>query len=114
MHKRAPRHATGLHPALALAAATALAACAHQAPPAPAGPSQQFRSEATHIGRVTYEDDFQEARLVFQALPLDAPERPALRDKLLHYLLDPVLALKADQLRHEVQDLESDDVYDRI
>ena len=48
--------------------------------------------EASRIGPIAYEDDFLEDRLVFQALPLGAPERLALRSKLLHYLLDPVLA----------------------
>src|SRR5262245_45401374 len=89
-------------------------ACAHRAPPVPAGPSLEFKAQALRIGRVAYEDDFQEARLVFQALPVGAPERVALREKLLHYLLDPVLKLKAADLKREVTELESDDVYDRV
>ena len=51
---------------------------------------------------------------MFQALPADASERAALRAKLLHYLLDPVLALNPAALRREVRDLENDDVYDVI
>jgi tetratricopeptide (TPR) repeat protein len=97
-----------------LGVAATLTACAHQGAPPPAGPSREFQSEASHIGAVTYEDDFQEARLVFQALPVGVPERAALRERLLHYLLDPVLALHATDLKREVRDLESDDVYDRI
>jgi tetratricopeptide (TPR) repeat protein len=98
------------------AVATALAACAHQqqASPGPAGPSREFQSEASHIGRVVYEDDFQEARLVFQALPVGVPERAALRERLLRYLLEPVLALRPAELKREARDLDSDDVYDRI
>jgi tetratricopeptide (TPR) repeat protein len=96
------------------AVAAVLAGCAHQTPPAPAGPSRQFQSEAAHIGRVVYEDDFQEARLVFQALPVGVPERAALREHLLRYLLEPVLALRSGDLRREARDLESDDVYDRV
>ena len=47
--------------------------------------------------------------------PPSAPERAALRAKLLHYLLDPVLALKPDRrCKREVRDLENDDVYDVI
>jgi tetratricopeptide (TPR) repeat protein len=100
---------------LGLAAlAAGLAACGHHPPPAPAGPARQLVGEASRIGRVTYEDDFLEARLVLQALPQDAPERLALREKLLHYLLDPVVAFKPETLRREVRDLESDDVYDRV
>jgi tetratricopeptide (TPR) repeat protein len=90
------------------------AGCAHQGPPAPGGPGRALAGEAVRIGAITYEDDFLEARLIFQALPTAAPERVALRAKLLHYLLDPVLALKPAQLKREVQDLEADDVYDVI
>src|SRR5262249_21302841 len=62
-----------------------LSACAPGPPPAPAGPSRQLQSEAAHTSRIVYEDDFQEARLLFQALPEGVPERVALREKLLHY-----------------------------
>jgi tetratricopeptide (TPR) repeat protein len=100
---------------LGLAALVALpAACAHHAAPAPAGPARQLAGEASRIGQVTYEDDFLEARLVLLALPADSPARLPLREKLLHYLLDPVLALKIEPLRREVRDLDSDDVYDRV
>ena len=47
------------------------------------------------------------------ARPTPASARP-LRAKLLHYLLDPVLALNPGTLRREVRDLENDDVYDVI
>jgi len=89
-------------------------ACSHAGPPAPAGPSRELASEAARIGRVAYEDDFQEARLVLQALPATAPERRVLRENLLHYLLDPVLALNPDTLRREVSDLDDEDVTDRV
>jgi tetratricopeptide (TPR) repeat protein len=120
MEAKAPRRA---HPGstravrllFALLGLAALpAACAHHGPPAPAGPTRQLVGEAERIKQVTYEDDFQEARLVLQALPPGAPQRLALREKLLHYLLDPVLALKLEPVRREVRDLESDDVYDRV
>src|SRR3954470_23738919 len=91
-----------------------LSGCAHHGPPAPEGPSRAVVSEAGRIGRIAYEDDFTEGRLVFQALPASAPERAALRSKLLHYLLDPVLALNPTTLKREVRDLDNDDVYDVI
>jgi len=94
--------------------APALSGCAHHGPPAPEGPSRALATEAGRIGKIAYEDDFTEARLVFQALPANAPERAALRGKLLHYLLDPVLALNPTALKREVRDLENDDVYDTI
>src|SRR5262249_60557609 len=52
--------------------------------------------------------------LVLQALPEDSKERLALRENLLHYLLDPVVGLKADGLRREAQELENDDTNDRV
>src|SRR5579872_1734705 len=91
-----------------------VSACAHTGSRAPVGPAQAVSGEAAHIGRITYEDDFQEARLVLQALPEDARERPALRENLLRYLLDPVLALKPDELRREALELENDDTTDRV
>jgi tetratricopeptide (TPR) repeat protein len=102
----------------ALAAVAALAAsvgagCAHRAV-APAGPGRALAGEAARIGGIAYEDDFLEARLVFQALPVGSPERPPLRAKLMHYLLDPVSPLKIEDLRRETRELESDDVYDTI
>ncbi len=99
---------------LAAGLAPGLSGCAHKSAPAPEGPSRALASEAGRIGRIAYEDDFTEARLVFQALPPSASERTALRAKLLHYLLDPVLALNPATLRREVRDLENDDVYDVI
>jgi tetratricopeptide (TPR) repeat protein len=100
--------------ALLIASAPGLSGCAHRGGPPPDGPARALSSEAGRIGRIAYEDDFMEARLVFQALPPNAPERASLRSKLLHYLLDPVLALNHTALRREVRDLESDDVYDVI
>jgi tetratricopeptide (TPR) repeat protein len=97
-----------------LALATAGLGCAHGGPPAPVGPGRTLASAASHIGGIAYEDDFLEARLVLQALPLTAPERVPLRAKLLHYLLDPVLALKIDDVRRETRELESDDLYDTV
>ena len=46
--------------------------------------------------------------------PPTRPERARPAQKLLHYLLDPVLALNPATLKREVRDLENDDVYDVI
>jgi tetratricopeptide (TPR) repeat protein len=100
--------------AVALAVALGGASCAHRAGWAPTGPAKLLLADASHIGRIAYEDDFQEARLVLQGLPSGVPERRDLRGKLLHYLLDPLLVLKPETLRREVTELENDDVYDRI
>ena len=69
-----------LHGGLALALlAPGLSGCAHHGAPPPEGPSRAVVSEAGRIGRIAYEDDFTEARLVFQALPAERPgtRRPA-------------------------------------
>ena len=88
-----------------LAFGMAALGCAHGSAPAPVGPGLTLATAAAHIGAVSFEDDFLEARLVLQALPLTAPERAPLRAKLLHYLLDPVLALKLDDVRRETREL---------
>ncbi len=99
---------------LSLAASLlATASCAHHSA-GPVGPGRAVAGEAAKLGAVAYEDDFLEGRLIFQALPAGAPERLALRAKLLHYLLDPVLALKPAVLKREVTELEDDDVYDEM
>jgi tetratricopeptide (TPR) repeat protein len=98
----------------ALALGTAALGCAHGSAVPPVGPGRTLATAAAQIGGVAYEDDFLEARLMLQALPTTAPERAPLRAKLLHYLLDPVLALKLDDVRRETRELESDDVYDTV
>ena len=113
MSRRAPSGVAGAL-ALGLVFGGMAGGCAHSSKPPPSGPGQALVSEASRIGAIAYEDDFLEARLVFQALPVAAPERIALRSKLLHYLLDPVLALKLDDIRRETRELESDDVYESV
>ncbi len=99
---------------LLLAVALGSVSCAHQSGPAPTGPAKLLLADASRIDHIAYEDDFQEARLVLQGLPTSAPERRALRGKLLHYLLDPVVGLKFETLRREVTELENDDIYERV
>jgi len=111
MTPRASRTVVGV---CVLALGTAVLGCAHGGAAAPVGPGRTLATAAAHIGGIAYEDDFLEARLVFQALPISAPERAPLRGKLLHYLLDPVLALKLDDVRRETRELESDDLYDTV
>ncbi|HVR61829.1 MAG TPA: tetratricopeptide repeat protein [Polyangia bacterium] len=94
--------------------ATNVVACAHSGPAAPPGPGLQAQNDASRFAKIAYEDDFIEARFVFQALRVGTPERAALRGKLVHYLLDPLVPLDADRLREEVRESESDDVYDRV
>jgi tetratricopeptide (TPR) repeat protein len=113
--RTAPRKRVVAGSLLGIASALAIVAagCAHGGTP-PSGPGRSLQTEAGQIATVRYEDDFTEARLIFQALPLGAKERAPLRLKLMHYLLDPVIVLQPAALRREVRDLENDDVYDVI
>ncbi len=110
-------------PALAVAALLALPAaglgsCAHgrwSAANAPSGATRRVQAEAAGVpAAIAYEDEFVEARLVYQALPMDAPERGLLRGKLIHYLLAPIARLDAGRLRDELRDGGTDDVPERI
>src|SRR4029079_6294100 len=53
--------------------------CAHKPGPAPEGPTRALVSEAGRIGRISYEDDFTEARLRFSAFAPGGPRRTAPR-----------------------------------
>ena len=99
---------------LSLPLLAALLSCAHRPAAPPDGPGARFQAAAGRVGTVQYEDELVEARLVFQALPAQSPERSPLRAKLIHYLLAPLSTLGADRLRQEGRDLESTDVFDRV
>jgi len=68
----------------------------------------------TSAAPIAFEDDFLEARLVFQALPTNTPERAALRERMVQYLLGPLQRLDADKLRQESRELGDDDIYERV
>jgi tetratricopeptide (TPR) repeat protein len=97
-----------------IAVAFSAGSCAHRSVAAPEGPSQRFRQAAQNVNAITFEDEFVEGRLVFQALPMGSPERAPLRSKLLRYLLQPIARLDADRLRQEARDLGTTDVFDRV
>jgi tetratricopeptide (TPR) repeat protein len=92
----------------------AMVSCAHRPVAPPDGPGQRFQVAANNLGGVQVEDEMVEARLVFQALRNESPERAPLRRKLVGYLLQPLARLEADRLRQEASDLGSTDVFDRI
>jgi tetratricopeptide (TPR) repeat protein len=76
--------------------------------------SQALASEADTVATITCEEDFFEAKLLYQALPENASERARLRGKLLNYLLSPIAALNADQLRRTPSLLGGEDDFDRL
>jgi len=94
-----------------------LLGCAHGIPgkSAQLSPtSQALASEAGAVVSITCEEDFFEAKLLYQALPENAVEHARLRGKLLTYLLAPIAALDAEQLRRTPSLLGSEDDFDRL
>jgi hypothetical protein len=76
--------------------------------------SQALASEAATVASITSEEDFFEAKLLYQALPENATERVRLRAKMLDYLLAPIAALDAEQLRRNPSLLGSEDDFERL
>lgn len=76
--------------------------------------SQAIANEARAVASIATEEDFFEAKLLYQALPDGAIEQARLRLKLLGYLLDPIAGLNAEQLRRNPGILGSDDDFDRL
>jgi tetratricopeptide (TPR) repeat protein len=76
--------------------------------------AQRFASEAASIRQVAYEEDFLDARLVLQALPVGSRERDALRVKLVQYLLGPIAALDVERARKDPSFLANNDDVDRV
>ncbi|MDX2021648.1 MAG: hypothetical protein SF187_15505 [Deltaproteobacteria bacterium] len=89
-----------LAPVLALA--VIFTACAHhQVAPKPplSNVAQNYAKLANETPQPRVEEEFLEARLTFQALPVYAPERQALRSRLLAYLLAPLEKITPESLR---------------
>jgi tetratricopeptide (TPR) repeat protein len=79
-----------------------ISACAHhQVAPKPplSNVAQIYAHLANETGQPLVEEEFLDARLTFQSLPVYAPEREALRSRLLAYLLAPLDAVTAETLR---------------
>jgi tetratricopeptide (TPR) repeat protein len=103
---------------LRLAAAIGLlvaAGCAH----GPLGrglsrSAQRFAAEASTVKQVAYEEDFLDARLVLQALPVGSAERNALRAKLVAYLIGPVASIDLERARKDAAYLGSNDDFERL
>src|SRR3954467_15995644 len=76
--------------------------------------SQRFASEAASYRQVNYEEDFLDARLVLQALPVGSRERDALRVKLVQYLLGPIAEMDLESARKDANYFGSNDDYERL
>jgi tetratricopeptide (TPR) repeat protein len=100
-----------------IAVLTALSGCAHIATPktvklSPA--SQAFAHEAGSLPPITAEEDYFEAKLLYQALPEGTTARARLREKLLDYLVGPLAALDAERLRKNPGILGNEDDFQRL
>ncbi len=76
--------------------------------------AERFAAEAAQRKAVSFEEDYVDARFVYQALPLAAKERRALRAKLVQYLVGPVARLEVERTRKEAGLLGNNDDYDRV
>jgi tetratricopeptide (TPR) repeat protein len=87
-------HSAGRKAVLAVLASLMVAAsagCAHRFGSAKMSePSKRLHAEAAAVKSVDFEEDYISARLLYRALPRHASERPALRQKLVTYLLASV------------------------
>lgn len=102
---------------LAPLACTALLGCAHAVAPKPvplSPASQALASQAGAIGPIASEEDYFDAKLLYQALPESAPEQARLRAKLLDYLLGPIAPLDAERVRKSPSLLGNEDDFDRL
>jgi tetratricopeptide (TPR) repeat protein len=101
----------------ALLGLTAISGCAHGIAPqtrklSPA--SQALAREAGALPAVTAEEDYFEAKLLYQALPDGSDERNRLRAKLLDYLVGPLASLEAERLRKTPGMLGTEDDFQRV
>jgi len=71
-------------------------------------------NEAASLAPILNEEDFVEARFLYQALPQESEDQARLRLKMVEYLLGPLTTLDAQRLRRAPGILGSDDDFDRI
>ncbi len=76
--------------------------------------SQAVAGEAAKVTRITAEEDYFEAKLLYQALPMDSEPQLRLRGELLEYLLGPLATLDAKRLRHNPGILGSEGDFGRL
>ncbi|MGB8294670.1 MAG: hypothetical protein WCG85_04520, partial [Polyangia bacterium] len=74
----------------------------------------RLANEAAGLAPITSEEDFLEAKFLYQALAQGSDEQPRLRLKMLEYLLGPLANLDAQRLRRDPTILGSDDDFDRL
>lgn len=96
---------------------TAISGCAHGTAPRPARlspASQALAREAGALPAIAAEEDYFEAKLLYQALPEGSDERIRLRGRLVEYLLKPLATLDAERIRRSPGLLGTEDDFQRL
>ena len=76
-------------------------------------PAKRLNAEATAVRTVSFEEDYVDARLTVPGAASRRRERPALRRKLVTYLLGPIAAMDPRGFRERTATVANDDL-DRI
>jgi tetratricopeptide (TPR) repeat protein len=80
----------------------------------PSEAATRLAKEASTLSPIGNEEDFLEAKFLYQALAQGSDEQARLRLKMVEYLLGPLATLDAQRLRRNPAILGSDDDFDRI
>jgi tetratricopeptide (TPR) repeat protein len=88
--------------------------CAHGFGGKMSEPAKRLHAEAANVKTVAFEEDYVSARLLYRALPRQASERPVLRQKLVGYLLGPLISIDPRSFRERGSATTASDDLDRI
>src|SRR5208283_594282 len=80
----------------------------------PSEAAERMANEAASLAPIANEEDFLEAKFIYQALAQGSDEQARLRIKMVEYLLGPLAALDAQHLRRDPSILGSDDDFERL
>ena len=80
----------------------------------PSEAAARLANEAATLPAIANEEDYLEAKFLYQALAQGSEEQARLRLKLVEYLLGPLASLDAQRLRRNPGILGSDDDFDRL
>ena len=101
----------------ALVLAAVASGCAYRGAAGSSKPSEaaaRLANEAAALAPIASEEDFLEAKFLYQALAQGSKEQAQLRLKMVEYLLGPLATIDAERLRRDPAILGSDDDFDRL
>jgi tetratricopeptide (TPR) repeat protein len=97
--------------------AAAASSCAYRGAAGAGRPSEaamRMADEAAALAPIANEEDFLEAKFLYQALAQGSDDQARLRLKMVEYLLGPLATLDAQRLRRDPSILGSDDDFERL